>query len=83
MLQELRCVPAVFAAENLNTIVKAAGVSVDAYWPSLFAKLFAKKSVEDLIANVGARKFSVCVWAWPTFTALRPPRLLGRFIHAV
>lgn len=44
------------AAENINTIVKAAGVPVDAYWPSLFAKLFAKKSVEELISNVGTRE---------------------------
>lgn len=41
-------------ADNINTIVKAAGITVEPYWPSLFAKLFSKKSVEDLIANVGA-----------------------------
>lgn len=41
-------------ADNINTIVKAAGVTVEPYWPGLFAKLFSKKSVEDLIANVGA-----------------------------
>jgi ribosomal protein L12E/L44/L45/RPP1/RPP2 len=41
-------------AENLNTILKAANVSVEPYWPSLYAKLFAKKSVGDLITNVGA-----------------------------
>jgi len=40
--------------DNINTIVKAAGITVEPYWPSLFAKLFSKKSVEDLIANVGA-----------------------------
>ncbi len=41
-------------ADNINTIVKAAGITVEPYWPSLFAKLFSKKSVEDLICNVGA-----------------------------
>ncbi|KAG2454275.1 hypothetical protein HYH02_001306 [Chlamydomonas schloesseri] len=41
-------------ADNINTICKAAGVEVEAYWPSLFAKLFAKKSMDDLITNVGA-----------------------------
>lgn len=41
-------------ADNINTVVKAAGITVEPYWPSLFAKLFSKKSVEDLIANVGA-----------------------------
>ncbi|KAF8072798.1 60S acidic ribosomal protein P1 [Scenedesmus sp. PABB004] len=40
--------------DNINTIVKAAGITVEPYWPALFAKLFAKKSVEDLICNVGA-----------------------------
>ena len=41
-------------AENITTITKAAGVEVEPFWPSLFAKLFAKKSIEDLITNVGA-----------------------------
>ncbi len=40
--------------ENLNTILKAANVAVEPYWPTLFAKLFAKKSIGDLITNVGA-----------------------------
>lgn len=34
--------------------MKAANVSVESYWPSLFAKLFEKMNVEDLIVNVGA-----------------------------
>eukprot|EP00775_Hariotina_reticulata_P005648 gene5648-5887_t len=46
-------------ADNINSIVKAAGVTVEPYWPSLFAKLFSKKSVEDLIANVGAGEETV------------------------
>jgi len=41
-------------ADNITTIVKAAGISVEPYWPSLFAKLFSKKSIGDLITNVGA-----------------------------
>ena len=41
-------------ADNINTICKAAGVEVEGYWPALFAKLFAKKSMDDLITNVGA-----------------------------
>ncbi len=35
-------------------ITKAAGVEVEPYWPGLFAKLFAKKSIEDLLSNVGS-----------------------------
>jgi ribosomal protein L12E/L44/L45/RPP1/RPP2 len=41
-------------ADAINTIVKAAGIEVEPYWPALFAKLFAKKSMDDLITNVGA-----------------------------
>ena len=41
-------------ADNISTLVKAAGVEVEPYWPSLFAKLAEKKSIEDFILNVGA-----------------------------
>ncbi len=41
-------------AEKIATMVKAAGVDVEGYWPSLFAKLAEKRNVEDLITNVGA-----------------------------
>lgn len=41
-------------ADNINTILKAANITVEPYWPSLFVKLFAKKSIGDLITNVGA-----------------------------
>ncbi|KAK5776225.1 hypothetical protein PVK06_044184 [Gossypium arboreum] len=41
-------------AEKISTLVKAANVSVESYWPSLFAKLFEKCNIEDLITNVGA-----------------------------
>ena len=36
--------------------MKAAGVQVEGYWPGLFAKLCEKRSVEDLITNVGSGK---------------------------
>ncbi|KAE8654058.1 60S acidic ribosomal protein P1 [Hibiscus syriacus] len=41
-------------AEKIATLVKAANVSVESYWPSLFAKLFEKCDIENLITNVGA-----------------------------
>ncbi|KAL7003778.1 hypothetical protein U1Q18_004923 [Sarracenia purpurea var. burkii] len=41
-------------ADKIAALVKAAGVDVESYWPSLFAKLLEKRSVEDLITNVGA-----------------------------
>ncbi|KAK3404087.1 hypothetical protein EUGRSUZ_K00427 [Eucalyptus grandis] len=41
-------------AEKIATLVKAANVSVESYWPGLFAKLAEKRNVEDLIMNVGS-----------------------------
>jgi large subunit ribosomal protein LP1 len=41
-------------AENIEALTKAAGVTVEPYWPGLFAKLAEKKSIEDFILNVGA-----------------------------
>ncbi|KAK6794702.1 hypothetical protein RDI58_008155 [Solanum bulbocastanum] len=40
-------------AEKITTVVKAANISVESYWPSLFAKLFEKRDIEDLILTVG------------------------------
>ncbi|KAM3377645.1 60S acidic ribosomal protein P1 [Capsicum galapagoense] len=41
-------------AEKISAIVKAAGVTVEPYWPLLFAKLAEKRNLSDLIVNVGA-----------------------------
>ncbi|KAL3630752.1 hypothetical protein CASFOL_023736 [Castilleja foliolosa] len=41
-------------AEKIATLVKAANLTVESYWPSLFAKLCEKKNIEDLIMNVGS-----------------------------
>ncbi|KAH0980051.1 hypothetical protein GBA52_007228 [Prunus armeniaca] len=41
-------------AEKIATLVKAANVTVESYWPGLFAKLAEKRNIEDLILNVGA-----------------------------
>merc|ERR1712087_161410 len=40
-------------ADKIATVVKAAGVEVEPYWPTLFAKLLERKDIEDLITNVG------------------------------
>ncbi|XP_024393952.1 large ribosomal subunit protein P1 isoform X2 [Physcomitrium patens] len=37
---------------TIATLIKAANVQVEGYWPGLFAKL-CEKSVDDLITNVG------------------------------
>ncbi|KAL8538230.1 hypothetical protein ACS0TY_000268 [Phlomoides rotata] len=41
-------------AEKIATLLKAANLSVESYWPSLFAKLCEKRNVEDLLTNVGS-----------------------------
>ncbi|XP_019226208.1 PREDICTED: 60S acidic ribosomal protein P1-like [Nicotiana attenuata] len=41
-------------AEKISSIVKAANVTVEPYWPLLFAKLAEKRNLSDLIMNVGA-----------------------------
>ncbi|XP_076920697.1 large ribosomal subunit protein P1-like [Bidens hawaiensis] len=41
-------------ADKIATILKAANVECESYWPSLFAKLAEKKNIDDLIVNVGA-----------------------------
>ncbi|XP_060167739.1 large ribosomal subunit protein P1-like [Lycium barbarum] len=41
-------------AEKISTLVKAANVTVEPYWPLLFSKLAEKRNLSDLIMNVGA-----------------------------
>merc|ERR1712130_300302 len=41
-------------SEKITTILKAAGVSVEPYWPGLFAKALDGLNVRDLITNVGS-----------------------------
>ena len=33
--------------------MKASNLTVESYWPSLFAKLCEKRNIDDLIVNVG------------------------------
>ena len=41
-------------AEKIATLVKAANLSIESYWPILFAKLVEKRNIDDLIMNVGS-----------------------------
>merc|ERR1712179_177146 len=41
-------------AEKIQTILKAAGVSVEPYWPGLFARALEGVNVKELITNVGS-----------------------------
>ncbi|KAF4522546.1 hypothetical protein B566_EDAN012837 [Ephemera danica] len=40
--------------DKIQTILKAANVEVEPYWPGLFAKALEGISVKDLITNVGS-----------------------------
>ncbi|KAJ1693232.1 hypothetical protein LUZ63_009930 [Rhynchospora breviuscula] len=41
-------------SEKISTIVKAANLKIDSYWPALFEKLLERRSVGDLILSVGS-----------------------------
>ncbi|XP_015968311.1 60S acidic ribosomal protein P1-1 [Arachis duranensis] len=56
-------------AENISSLLKSAKVSVESYWPSLFAKLAEKRNVEDLIASGGGGGAPVAVAAAPAAAA--------------
>lgn len=43
-----------YQGEKIQTILKAAGVDVEPYWPGLFAKALESCNVKDLITNVGS-----------------------------
>ncbi len=40
--------------EKIQTILKAAKVDVEPYWPGLFAKALEGVNVKDLLSNVGS-----------------------------
>jgi len=41
-------------SEKINTILKAANVSVEPFWPGLFAKCLESINIKDLVSNVGS-----------------------------
>ncbi|KAL6255725.1 60S acidic ribosomal protein P1 [Pogonomyrmex barbatus] len=40
--------------EKIQTILKAANVNVESYWPGLFAKALEGINVKELITNIGS-----------------------------
>merc|ERR1739844_393899 len=41
-------------AEKISTILKAANVTVEPFWPGLFSKCLESVAIKDLISNVGS-----------------------------
>ncbi|XP_012225420.1 large ribosomal subunit protein P1 [Linepithema humile] len=40
--------------EKIQTVLKAANVNVESYWPGLFAKALEGVNVKELITNIGS-----------------------------
>lgn len=43
-----------FQGEKIQTILKAANVDVEPYWPGLFAKALEGVNIKELITNIGS-----------------------------
>lgn len=63
MTDELACVYAALllqdddilvTGEKIQTVLKAAKVEVESYWPTLFSKALETINLKDLVANVGS-----------------------------
>lgn len=44
----------IFQGEKIQTILKAANVEVEPYWPGLFAKALEGVNIKELITNIGS-----------------------------
>jgi large subunit ribosomal protein LP1 len=62
-------------SEKINTLLKAAKVQYEPFWPTLFAKALAGKKVLDLVGNVGSASAGVA--AAPAATAEAPAAAAG------
>lgn len=58
----------ILQGEKIQTILKAANVNVDSYWPGLFAKALEGVNVKELITNIGSGVGAAPVGAGGTYT---------------
>eukprot|EP00158_Paraphelidium_tribonemae_P004821 Partr_v1_DN26986_c0_g1_i10_m6564 putative 60S acidic ribosomal protein len=42
------------SADNITALISAAGLEVEAIWPTIFAKALAGQNINDLVMNVGS-----------------------------
>lgn len=54
MISRVNVIVNVLQGEKISTILKAAGVDVEPYWPGLFAKALEGVNVRELISNIGS-----------------------------
>ncbi|KOB67016.1 60S acidic ribosomal protein P1 [Operophtera brumata] len=58
--------------EKISTILKAANVDVEPYWPGLFAKALEGVNVRELITNIGSGVGAAPAGAAPAAAAAAP-----------
>lgn len=58
--------------EKLQSLLKAASVDVEPFWPGLFAKAVESINLKDLVSNVGAGAGAPAVAAGAADTAAAP-----------
>ncbi|XP_041909957.1 60S acidic ribosomal protein P1-like [Arvicola amphibius] len=52
--------------DKINVLIKATGVNIEPFWPSLFAKALANVNIGSLICNIGAGGPAPVAGAAPT-----------------
>lgn len=67
------CCCCVLQGEKISTILKAANVDVEPYWPGLFAKALEGINVKDLITNIGSGAGAAPAAAAPAAAAAAAP----------
>jgi len=52
------------SADNISSILKAAGVEIEPYWPTLFAKLCKGKDIGAMLSSVGTALAQAAAARW-------------------